>query len=243
MKFLLSILILFAAAVALGTLLQNTAYVLLVYPPYRIELSLKLFVALFLLIFVFGYWLMHLFSMATKLPAMVQKLRLDRAQNRARKLMDVTLSAFFEGRYAEAEKAAAKAMDMGERSGLYPIIAARSAHEMAAFDRRDAYLATNDIESQNDFKGDSTLRLLATARFKLDQHDPEGALGTLQSWRERPAKPHHGVLMLELEAHQQTGNWGEVMNILKQLEKRNLIEPAQAEKVRERMREAMARAG
>jgi len=38
MKQLISVLLLFAAAVALGTVLQNTAYVLLVYPPYRIDL-------------------------------------------------------------------------------------------------------------------------------------------------------------------------------------------------------------
>jgi HemY protein len=51
MRYLISILVLFAAAVAISTILQNTAYVLLVYPPYRIEVSLKLFVALFLLVF------------------------------------------------------------------------------------------------------------------------------------------------------------------------------------------------
>ncbi|HEX7455026.1 MAG TPA: heme biosynthesis HemY N-terminal domain-containing protein, partial [Gallionella sp.] len=103
MKYLISILVLFAAAVAISTLLQNTAYVLLVYPPYRIEVSLKLFVALFLLVFGFGYWLIHLLLATTQLPAVVQKLRIDRAQNNARKLLDVALRAFFEGRYQDAE--------------------------------------------------------------------------------------------------------------------------------------------
>jgi HemY protein len=165
MKYLISILILFAAAVALSTLLQNTAYVLLVYPPYRIEVSLKLFVTLFLLVFGFGYWLIHLLTATTQLPAIVQKLRLDRARSTSRKLLDVTLRAFFEGRYVDAEKAATRAIKHGETSILYPIIAARAANELKAFDRRDAYLAS----AQSHPQGESTMRLLSSAKSRFDQ--------------------------------------------------------------------------
>jgi HemY protein len=166
MKYLISILLLFAAAVALGTILQNTAYVLLVYPPYRVEVSLKLFVVLFFLVFGFGYWLIHLLLATTQLPDVVQKLRLDRAQKNARKLLDVALRAFFEGRYAEAEKAATRAIKHGEHSVIYPIIAARAAHELLAFDRRDAYLSL----AESDMQGDSTQRMLVAARHQFDQH-------------------------------------------------------------------------
>ncbi len=165
MKYLLSILVLFAAAVALGTLLQNTAYVLLVYPPYRVEVSLKLFVVMFLLLFGFGYWLIHLLLATTQLPEVVQKMRLDRARNNARKLLDVALRAFFEGRYAEAEKAARRAIRHGESSVLYEIIAARAAHELKAFDRRNAYLSVAESHPQ----GESTMRMLVAARSKFEQ--------------------------------------------------------------------------
>lgn len=165
MKYLISILVLFAAAVALGTILQNTAYVLLVYPPYRIEVSLKLFVVLFLLVFGFGYWLIHLLLATTQLPGVVQKIRLDRAKNNARKLLDVALRAFFEGRYAEAEKAATRAIKHGESSVLYEIIAARAAHELKAFERRNAYLSLAESHPQ----GESTMRMLVAAKTKFDQ--------------------------------------------------------------------------
>lgn len=170
MKYLISILVLFSAAVALGTILQNTAYVLLVYPPYRIEVSLKLFVVLFLLVFGFGYWLIHLLMATTQLPQTVQKLRKDRAQLNARKLLDVALRAFFEGRYADAEKACARAVKHGESSVLYGIIAARAADELHASDRRDAYLAQAQSQSQ----GDSTTRMLVAtkARFDRDNQQP-----------------------------------------------------------------------
>lgn len=168
MKYLISILVLFAAAVAISTLLQNTAYVLLVYPPYRIELSLKLFVVLFLLIFGFGYWLIHLLTATTQLPAVVQKIRLDRARSQSRKLLDVALRAFFEGRYADAEKAALRAIKHGESSVLYPIIAARAANEQKAFERRDAYMSSAQTHPQ----GESTMRLLAAAQCRFERNNP-----------------------------------------------------------------------
>lgn len=169
MKYLISILVLFAAAVALSTILQNTAYVLLVYPPYRIEVSLKLFVVLFLFVFGFGYWLINLLTATTQLPAVVQKIRLDRARSNARKLLDVALRAFFEGRYVEAEKAALRAIKHGETSVLYPIIAARAAHELSEFKRRDAYLAS----AENHTQGESTMRLLSSAKSRFEQNKPQ----------------------------------------------------------------------
>src|ERR1039457_3128435 len=69
MKYLVWILGLFAAAVALTTASHNPAYVLLVYPPYRIELSLTLFIVLLLLTFVFGYGLVRLIIAALPMPA------------------------------------------------------------------------------------------------------------------------------------------------------------------------------
>lgn len=168
MKYLISILVIFAAAVALGTLLQNTAYVLLVYPPYRVEMSLKLFAVLFLLILMLAHWLLQLLSDTSRLPALVKKMRQERAQNNSRKLLDVTLRAFFEGRYQEAEKAAVRAIRHGETSVIYPVIAARAAHELGASERRDAYMAN----AGQRFQGDSTMRLLSDTRNRFGQPPP-----------------------------------------------------------------------
>lgn len=166
MKQLISILLLFAAAVALGTILQNTAYVLLVYPPYRIEVSLKLFVVIFVLVFGFGYWLIHLLLATTQLPDAVQKMRLERAQNNARKRLDITVKTYLEGRYAEAEKAAARAIKHGESSVIYPLIAARAAHELGLFDRRDSYLSLAESYPQIES------RMLEAAKSKFVQNNP-----------------------------------------------------------------------
>lgn len=229
MKYLLWLLGLFAAAAALTIASRNPAYVQLVYPPYRIEISFTLFIAILLLTFVSGYVLVRLMIGVLGLPAQVRKFRLMRAQTKARALLDEVIRAYFEGRYAEAEKAAARAIELGETSVLPPIIAARSAHELHEFKRRDAYLEA----AQGKQVGDSTLRLLASTKFMLDKHDPQAALDALQELRESGVKGHAGALSLELKAQQQAGNWDDVLHVLNQLEKRSSIDAVVAEQLRQ----------
>jgi len=229
MKYLLWILGLFAGAVALTIASHNPGYVLLVFPPYRIELSLTLFVSLWLLAFVFGYVMIRFSIGVLKLPAYVRKFRSDRAQAKARKLLDEELAAFFEGRYTDSENAANRAMELGDTSALHPIIAARSAHELREFKKRDAYLSA--AESMK--SGDSTMRLMTTGKFLLDQRDPHGALNALHELRDSGIKNHIGALTLELKAHQQAGNWDEVLNVLYQLEKRAGIDEMLATQLRQ----------
>jgi HemY protein len=48
---------------------------------------------------------------------------------------------FAASHYAEAEKNAASALTLGEAPEINALIAARAAHELKAFERRDGYLA------------------------------------------------------------------------------------------------------
>jgi HemY protein len=216
MKYLLWVLGLFAAAVALAVASHNAAYVLLVYPPYRIELSFTLFNILLLIGFGLGYVLVRVTLAAVNMPAEVREFRLRNTKTKSRELLDEVLSAYFEGRYGAAERAAARAMELGETSALHPIIAARSAHELHEFEKRDAYLSTSEGKSI----GDSTMRLMATTKFMLDQRNPREALKALQKLSDSGVKGHVGALSLELKAQQQAGNWDEVLRVLDQLEKR-----------------------
>ncbi|HUW25455.1 MAG TPA: heme biosynthesis HemY N-terminal domain-containing protein [Gallionella sp.] len=229
MKYLLWLLSLFAAAVALSTAAHNAAYVLLVYPPYRIELSLTLFIILLVSIILSGYTLLRLTLAATQLPGFVRKFRRERAQAKARKLLNEALGAFFEGHYAAAEKASARAMELGDTSALHPIIAARSAHELREYEKRDAYLSAAEDKTI----GDSTMRLMASAKFMIDQRNPKAALHSLRELRDSGIKSHPGALSLELKAQQQAGNWDEVLDVLDQLEKRKFIDVTAAAQLRQ----------
>lgn len=229
MKYLIWLLLLFAAAVALATAARNPAYVLLVYPPYRIELSLTLFVVLYILTFIFGYGLLRLTLAATQLPSYVRKYRMQRVQGKARKLLDDALNAFFEGRYAAAEKASAHAMKLGDTSALHPIIAARSAHQLREFAKRDAYLAGAEGKTV----GENTMRLIAKTEFQLGEKLPQSALNSLKELSDSGIRKHVGALGLELKAQQQAHNWDAVLEVVSQLEKRKAIDGVAADQMRQ----------
>ena len=176
MKYLIWIIALFAAAVALATVSQNAAYVLLVYPPYRIELSFMLFILLLIGCVIFLYALVRIVNATLNMPNQVREFRQLRTKSKSRETLDEVLSAYFEGRYGAAEKAASHAMELGETSALYPIIAARAAHELHEYEKRDAYLNTVGDKSI----GDSTMRLMTSTKFMLDQNNPREVLNELQ---------------------------------------------------------------
>ena len=139
------------------------------------------------------------------------------------------LTAFFEGRYAAAERSAVRAMDLGEASGLNPIIAARAAHELREFDKRDTYLAAAKGKSV----GDATMRLMAQGEFMLDQKQPQSALDALKELRNAGVKNHVGALQMELKAQQLAQNWDGVLEVLVQLEKRSALDAAVIEQMRQ----------
>lgn len=229
MKFLMWLLGLFSLAVALKLAAHNPGYLLLMYPPYRIEISLTLFLLMLLTLFVLGYFAVRLALSAIRLPAYVRQFRMERAHSKGRSAMMEALVAFFEGRYAVAEKAAVDAMELGESSSLNPVIAARAAHELREFERRDAYLATADNKSA----GVSTMRLMAQAKFNLDQHQPQAALQSLKELRASGVKGHVGALHLELRAQQQARNWDAILDVVDQLEKRSAMDAAAAAQIRQ----------
>ena len=229
MKFLFWLLALFAAAVALALTAKNPGYVLLVYPPYRAELSLTLFVIALVALLLSTYFLIRLVTALLRLPSYVRTFREQRALSIGRAAMMDALTAFFEGRYAAAERAAVRAMESGEKSGINPIIAARSAHELREFEKRDQYLANTAGKSV----GESTMRLIAQTEFMLDQKQPLSALDTLQELNTTKHHKHVGALQLELKAQQQSRNWDGVLTAVTQLEKRAAISKDAAQQARQ----------
>lgn len=229
MKALIWFLLLFAAAVAVTLASHNPGYVQFVYPPYKVEMALTFFILALLVVFVLGYWLVRLLVATIRLPEYVRTFREERAQTKGRSAMLEALTAFFEGRYAAAEKAAVRAMELGENSGLNPIVAARAAHELREFDKRDSYLA----QAEGKTVGEATMRLMAKTEFLLDQKQPQSALNSLKELSDSGMHKHVGALSLELKAQQQARNWDAVLEVMAQLEKRNAIDKTLAEQLRQ----------
>src|SRR5437879_12097186 len=110
MRALFWLLAVFAAAVALVILGRvGAGYVMFVYPPYRVELSLLFFVVASLAGFLLLYAAMRLLGHAVSLPTYVRAYRARRRRARAPAALAAAPQAYYARRYARAEKEAAAA--------------------------------------------------------------------------------------------------------------------------------------
>src|SRR2546430_12024069 len=110
-------------------------------PPSSGELSRLCFVVASLAGFLLLYAAMRLLGHAVSLPTYVRAYRSHRRRERAHAALAAALQAYYEGRYARAEKEAAAAFEAGPTPGLAPLLAPRAAHQMRDFERRDPWLA------------------------------------------------------------------------------------------------------
>lgn len=203
---------------------NNAGYLLLVLPPYRIEFSLNLLVVLLVAGFIAGYAAVRFVSATLRLPRQVREYRLARRRETARATLIEALHEYFAGRYSRAEKAAAAALDAGEHPDIAAVLAGRAAHELRAYDRRDAYLA----RAASAATGDQLVRVVTEADLLLDERRALEALGIL---KQLPRK-HTAALRLELKAQQQARNWEQAAALTEELRRRNVFDAVQAAQVR-----------
>lgn len=225
MKLLVWLLLVAGAAVAIPLLIgQGNGYVLLVQPPYRIELSTSLFLLLVVLTFLAAHSLLRLISYTLQLPDRVRVFKRERREKEAASTLIESLGALAEGRYGKAEKASAQALELGINPLVGTLIAARAAHKLKNFERRDYYLA----EAERLAPDAVTARLLCQAELLIDQRRFADALDAVMQLDKSDAR-HLPALQLELKARRQLGDWDNVLALITQLEKRGGIEPVIAQ--------------
>src|SRR5213083_1457494 len=228
MRVLFWLLAVFAAAVALVILGRvGAGYVMFVYPPYRVELSLPFFVVASFAGFLLLYAAMRLLGHAVSLPTYVRAYRSRRRRERAHAALAAALQAYYEGRYARAEKEAAAAFEAGPTPGLAALLAARAAHQMRDFERRDRWLERADEAGE----GLHAARLVSRAEFALEERDFAAARDALRDLHEAGPK-HIATTRMLLRAERGAGAWDEVLRLATQLAKRDAIAPAIAEEYR-----------
>lgn len=207
------------AAVAVALVLAaryNHGYVLVVLPPWRVELSLNFALLLSALGFVGLYVAARTVMIAIGMPARVREFQARRAQSRAHAAFSEALVSFFEGRFGRAEKAAAAAMKAGVSPALSAVLAARAAHGLRAFSARDGYLA----KAASTNPDENSMRLIAQTEMLLEERRYHDALDVLKQMPEK----HTAALRLELRAQQMAKNWDRVMALIPQLERRKVFE-------------------
>jgi len=225
MRSLAWLLAVFATAVALVILGRvDAGYVLFVYPPYRVEVTMFFFALAAAASFAILYAGVRLLGQILALPATVRAYRARRRRERAHGALAAALQAYYEGRYRRAERQAALAFEIGPAPGLAALLAARAAHQMRNFEDRDRWLERADAA------GDElqTARLVSRAELALEERDFAAARDALR--RVQSSGPRHiATARLLLRAERGAGAWDEVLRLAGQLVKRDAIAPALAE--------------
>src|SRR6185503_13333423 len=228
MRALFWLMAVFAAAVAFALAGRlGEGYVLVVYPPWRVELSLVLTLLALAAAFGLAYLVTRLFGHAFALPAQVRAFRERRRREQAQLALASALQCYFEGRYARAEKEAALAWETGAAPGIAALIAARAAHQMREYERRGQWLerAAATGESLH------AARLLTQAELALDERDFIGARDALRSMHGTGPR-HIAAARMQLRAERGAQNWEEVLRLAALLAKRGALPAAIAQEHR-----------
>ena len=228
MRGLMWVLAVFALAVGLSLAAHlNDGYAILVFPPYRVELSLNFAILLGIAGFALGYLLLRLVGHTLRLPLHVRAFRARRRSEKGRASMLAALQALFEGRYRRAEKSAGEAWEFGEAPALSALIAARAAGEMRELGRRDQWLA----RAENHDAGSRQARLAVQASLLLDDRRYDDALDVLRELSRSGPKRIATQRML-MKAHQRLGHWDEVRRLATALGKRGVLSEVAATQLR-----------
>ncbi|WP_118183153.1 heme biosynthesis protein HemY [Paraburkholderia phosphatilytica] len=227
--------LLFAIAVILATVGRfDAGQVMLVYPPYRVDISLNLFVVAIVVLFILLYALLRIVRNVWRMPQRVAAYRTRSRVAKAHTALRDAIGNLYAGRFSRAEKAARDALAHPENAPAAGLIAANAAHRMREYARRDEWL---DKVEGNDWLD---ARLMATADMRADGRDADGALAALTEMQSQGGRRIHAQ-QIALRAQQQLKNWAEVLKLVKTLEKREAIHPAVAVRLRQLAAENLLR--
>lgn len=226
MRWLISLLIIVVLAVGLAMAGRyDPGYVVLVYPPWRMEISFISFVLMLVGLVVGGIVLLRLTLLTLNLPRIVREKREQMAAKKRDENFAGGLKAFTEYRYQDAEQALGQWQGDDTRTGIARVLAARAAQDMRAVAQRERHVR-EAAEC-----GAELAAQLFEAETLLDLKDATGALVAIQSAK-AIAPQHTALLRLELKARQLTGQWDEVDKLLDALTRSNAMEPGKVTQLR-----------
>ncbi len=209
------------AALAVGLALvarMNEGYVLVVAPPWRIEVSLALALMAVVAAFALLYSVLRIVLHTLRLPSYVAAFRRRHRSTRAHEALRGAWQADLEGRYGRAHKMAARAFELDEAPGIAALIAARSSHFLRDTAGRDEWLA----RAAGAMDESRYARLATQAELLLDERRFEEARTILLDLHSTGPR-HVSTLRMLMRAEQGLQNWEEVLRLIRQLERRGAL--------------------
>lgn len=223
-------LVLLGVAVALAVAARDHAgNVVVLAPPYRVEMSLAFAVASLVLLFVVLHVLLRLAGWTLAVGPRVRQWRRGRAVGREHDKLESGWVNLLQGHYVKAEQdfgTVAEHTGTASRKVLALLSAARAAHEMQEPARADAALQTARETARNQ----PALAMgvaCASADLLLDQGRAQDALALLEPLQNGSAR-HVYVQRLLLRAYMATGRWDGALKLARGMRRHRAGDPGVA---------------
>lgn len=232
-------------AVALAVFLRETSgNVLVMVNDLRIEVSLAFAVMSLVMLFVGLYVLLRLLSWLIAIPSRLRAWNDRRVSKKEHELLEQGWTELLEGRYSHAEKDLTRLFDQtrsANRQVLAALSAARAAHALGEFERRDQLIARARETANTDTALNEAV-ITAAADLYLDQGEPQLALDSLLPLQQSGARHVH-TLRLLLRAYRQLNQHEKVFELTRSLSRRTALPASEASQMITTAAAALIRAG
>ncbi len=207
---------------------HGSGYVVIVVPPWRIELSVMMFVFLAIAGFALAYWAIRLGVTAVGLPREREKKRIENERNKSRDAVFTSLELLFSGRFRDAEEKARAGMQHDDTRDLAAALAAWAAYEGGNSGAAVPYL--DRIRGEGGEKS-ANMRDASKAYMLLADGRAQEARELLKNLAESDPK-NPGVLKMKVEAEVAEKAWDDVLATLNPLARSGLLPEAAAQQIR-----------
>ncbi|MCI0505272.1 MAG: heme biosynthesis protein HemY [Gammaproteobacteria bacterium] len=198
--------------------MENRGYVLISARGYTIESSLVTWIVLLIIAFLSVHYTLRFLANLFQMPRGMKIWREQRRQERANQTLLDGLVKLAEGDWRRAEKDVLKHINDSRAPMLNYLAAARAAHELNEYDRRDRYLK---LAGQNASVNDAGVKL-TQVELQLSQHQQEQALATLRTLQ--LVNPQHRTVLKTLaNLYLDMGEWNNLIDMIPQLRRRKVF--------------------
>ncbi len=204
----------------------NHGNVAILWPPYRIDMSVNFALAASVVLFLAGHFALIGIARALDLPQRVREYQERRQLNLSLLALRDAVLAYLEGRMSRVERAAQNAAQHPLCSAPAALLAARSAQRLQEFARRDRWLQAAGADPQ------AVAALWMTqAELSVEDQRSEEAVHWIEKVHARGVR-HMTSLRVALRAYEQAERWDDVLRTLRLIEKRGALHPAAVRRLR-----------
>lgn len=223
-RLLLAFFILLAAIVLGVQLNKDPGYVLIAMNHWTIETTLWVMILGLVCVFLITYLFLRFCHKLARTPGAMNEWRSKRLTQKAQEITRKGLIEYSEGYWKKAKNHLIQALPNADTPLLNYLTAARAAQKMGDSQLRDDFLR----EAQQSMPEAKVAVELTQAQLQLANHQWEQALATLRHLHDI-APRHPYVLKLLMQLYQEVRDWPQLIALLPDLKKYNVIDQQQFE--------------